>query len=65
VLDDQPPLMVEQKAGQLLREMAASDFGIGRSKDDDAREAARQSFTRWLTERGKSVRWRADLRRFN
>jgi zinc/manganese transport system permease protein len=64
-LEDEPPLLVEQKAGQLLREMAANDFGIGRSEDDEAREEARQGYARWLVEKGKSVRWRPDLKRFN
>ena len=65
VLGDEPPLLVEQKAGQLLREMTASDFGIGRSRDDAAREAALQRFAAWLDGKGKTVRWRPELRRFD
>lgn len=64
VLADEPPLMVEQRAGQVLREMTASDFGIGTSEDDAARSAARGRFEAWL--HGKTgLRWRDDLRRFN
>jgi len=65
VLGDEPPLLVEQKAGQLLREMTASDFGVGRSREDDAREAALQRFAAWLDGKGKTVRWRPELRRFD
>jgi zinc/manganese transport system permease protein len=65
VLDAEPPLLVEQKAGALLHEMAADDFGIGKSEEDDAREAARQRFATWLSEKGRNARWREDLHRFD
>ncbi|HYU16450.1 MAG TPA: iron chelate uptake ABC transporter family permease subunit, partial [Candidatus Acidoferrum sp.] len=34
VLGDESPLLVEKKAGDLLREMAGTDFGIGTSDDE-------------------------------
>lgn len=65
VLDGEPPLLVEQKAGALLHEMAADDFGIGKSEEDAEREAARQKFAAWLSEKGRTARWREDLHRFD
>ena len=65
VLGDEPPLLVEQKAGALLGEMAADDFGIGKSEEDDARAAARERFAAWLAEKGRNARWREDLHRFD
>lgn len=65
VLADEPPLLVEQKAGALLGEMAADDFGIGKSEDDGEREAARERFAAWLAEEGRNARWREDLHRFD
>ena len=65
VLEDEPPLLVEQKAGALLHEMAADDFGIGKSEEDGEREAARQRFATWLNEKGRTARWRDDLHRFD
>jgi zinc/manganese transport system permease protein len=61
VLDDEPPLLVEKKAGELLAEMAGTDFGIGKSDDDAQREAARQRFAAWLN--GKD--WWRRRRRFD
>jgi hypothetical protein len=65
VLEDEPPLLVEQKAGALLHEMAADDFGIGKSEEDGEREAARGRFAAWLAEKGRNARWREDLHRFD
>ncbi len=65
VLGDEPPLLVEQKAGALLHEMAADDFGIGKSEEDEARAAARDRFATWLSQKGHSTRWREDLHRFD
>ena len=65
VLSDEPPLLVEQRAGQLLREMAATDFGIGKTEEDGERTAARDRFQAWLKEKGNTPRWREDLHRFN
>jgi zinc/manganese transport system permease protein len=65
VLEDEPPLLVEQKAGALLHEMAADDFGIGKSEEDAEREAARGRFAAWLAEKGRNARWREDLHRFD
>lgn len=65
VLEDEPPLLVEQKAGALLGEMTGDDFGIGKSEEDGAREAARQRFAAWLAQKGQSARWREDLHRFD
>lgn len=65
VLADDPPLLVEQKAGALLAEMAADDFGVGKSEQDAEREAARERFAAWLAEEGRQARWREDLRRFD
>jgi zinc/manganese transport system permease protein len=65
VLEDEPPLLVEQKAGALLHEMAADDFGIGKSEEDAEREAARGRFAAWLADKGRNARWREDLHRFD
>ena len=65
VLGEEPPLLVEKKAGELLREMTATDFGIGRGDGDDEREAARRRFDAWLAGKGKTARWRPDLRRYD
>ena len=65
VLGDEPPLLVEQKAGALLAEMAADDFGVGKSEEDDARAAARERFAAWLAGKGRTARWREDLHRFD
>ncbi|HEU5056357.1 MAG TPA: iron chelate uptake ABC transporter family permease subunit [Kofleriaceae bacterium] len=65
VLADEPPLLVEQKAGALLRQMAADDFGVGESEEEEARAAARERFAAWLAEKGRSARWREDLQRFD
>ena len=65
VLSDEPPLLVEQKAGALLREMTADDFGVGRSEDEEERAAARERFAAWLAEKGRNARWREDLQRFD
>jgi len=65
VLADEPPLLVEQKAGALLGEMAADDFGIGKSEEDEARAAARERFASWLATKGQKARWREDLHRFD
>ena len=65
VLEDEPPLLVEQKAGALLREMAADDFGIGKSEEEESRAAARERFAAWLAAKGRNARWREDLHRFD
>ena len=65
VLEDEPPLLVEQKAGALLHEMAADDFGIGKSEEEESRAAARERFATWLSQKGHTTRWREDLHRFD
>ncbi len=65
VLADEPPLLVEQKAGELLLQMAGDDFGVGKSEEEENRAAALERFQAWLSSRGKTVRWRPDLRRFD
>jgi zinc/manganese transport system permease protein len=65
VLEDESPLLVEKKAGELLREMAGSDFGIGTSDDEEKREQSRARFGEWLRSKGQTVRWRSDLHRFD
>jgi hypothetical protein len=65
LLADEPPLLVEQKAGELLEEMAGDDFGIGKGGDEAARAESLDRFHQWLTTHGKDARWRPNLRRFD
>jgi zinc/manganese transport system permease protein len=64
ILDDDPPLLVEQQAGALLEKAAGDDFGIGASEEDEAREAARAKFATWLGEHGAALHWHPDVARF-
>ncbi|HXT99520.1 MAG TPA: iron chelate uptake ABC transporter family permease subunit [Polyangia bacterium] len=64
VLSDDPPLLVDQKAGQLLKEMTGNDFGVGQTDDAPERARARERLQSWLAEKGGRPRWRQDLRRF-
>jgi HEAT repeat protein len=65
LLADEPPLLVEQEAAELLREMIGDDFGVGKSEDDEERAGARERFSVWLARHATSIRWRPDLRRFD
>lgn len=64
VLADDPPLMLDQKAGALLQEMLGQDFGVGKSDGDDNRASARLRYQQWLDGHGGHLKWRQDLRRF-
>jgi zinc/manganese transport system permease protein len=64
LLTDEPPLLVEQKAGQILREMTGDDFAVGRSPDPEERPRARPRLQAWMADKGGRPRWRQDLRRF-
>ena len=64
LLRDDPPLLLEQRVGQLVGEMAGQDFRIGQATSDQARAQARERFEKWLAESGQRLRWRQDLRRF-
>ena len=64
LVEEGPPLYVEQKAGELLKQAIGRDFGLGASTDDRARDRARAELGRWLDERSGRIRWRPDLQRF-
>ncbi|HUS66545.1 MAG TPA: iron chelate uptake ABC transporter family permease subunit [Kofleriaceae bacterium] len=51
VLEADPPLLVEQQAGQLLKELAGDDFGVGASEEEGARKSARDRYAAWLASR--------------
>jgi hypothetical protein len=63
VLAEDPPLLVEQKAGKLLQEMAGKNFGL--SSDDRAvREQGVVEFAKWLEGNRDHLKWRPDRERF-
>jgi len=63
VLAEDPPLLVEQKAGKLLQEMAGKSFGL--SSDDRAvREQGVVEFAKWLEGNRDHLKWRPDRERF-
>jgi zinc/manganese transport system permease protein len=64
LLEDEPPLFVEQQAGELLQEAAGDDFGIGRSTAPAERAQAAARLRRWLAAEGERLRFRPELRRF-
>jgi zinc/manganese transport system permease protein len=63
LLEDDPPVLVEQKAGSLLEEMTGVQFGLG---VESSQERARvlQRFKEWFDQNGRRVRWRPDRGRF-
>lgn len=63
LLDDEPPLLVEQRAGHLLEEMTGKDFGVGKGEAGE-RATAKMRFREWVIERGERLQWRENLRRF-
>ncbi len=64
LLQDEPPLLLEKKLGQVLSEMTGEDFGIGKGPDTGERLRAKERFQKWLTDNKERLRWRQDLRRF-
>jgi HEAT repeat protein len=63
LLKEDPPIVVEQKAAQLLAEMTGKEFGLGAGNATE-RERARERFAQWLAENSAHLRWRQDRQRF-
>jgi zinc/manganese transport system permease protein len=64
LLEDDPPLLLEKRVGELLKQTTGQGFGVGESDASEERAQARERFRAWLTEKGRGLRWRPDLHRF-
>jgi zinc/manganese transport system permease protein len=64
LLAQNPPLLLEQKIGQTLLQMAGQDFGLGKAGSAAERAQSRANLADWLAHKDQHLRWRPDRQRF-
>jgi zinc/manganese transport system permease protein len=64
VIEQDPSVLLAQKAGELLEQMMGSDFGLSRAESAIDQAKARARAKRWFDMHGAELRWRQSKRRF-
>lgn len=63
LLEEEPPVVLEQRAGNLVGEMTGLEFDLGKGSTEERAEAGKR-FREWFEKKGGRVRWRQDRQRF-